>query len=78
MRKAMLAAIGTGLLAIHPILAQQKDPQNTAYKGGGDEGITGGVKAFFRDLDWWVYVLVVLLIILVGVFFYLRKQGEEE
>lgn len=74
MRKAMIASLLCGLWIIHPVLAQPKDTPKTVVTQKEPSVIV----EFFRSLDWYIWVLVVLLFALVGVFFWVRNRNTEE
>jgi hypothetical protein len=74
MRKAMLAAVLSALWAVHPVLAQAKDTPKTV----ATQKEPNVVFEFFRSLEWYIWVLVVLLFALIGVFFWVRNRSTEE
>jgi hypothetical protein len=75
MLKAMRTVFFTGLLMVNPVFAQPKPPVNASYKGGDEPS---AFKEFFKGLDWWIWVLLVLLFVLIGVFFWVRNRSTEE
>jgi len=70
MRKAMLAALVSSL-GTAPLHAQV--PTSVSTERG-----PGFVSTFISSLDWYIWVLLVLLFVLIGVFFYLRKQRDDD
>jgi hypothetical protein len=75
MRKAMLAALLSGLWAVQPMLAQQ--PKDTP-KTVATQKEPNVVVEFFRSLDWYIWVLLILLFALIGVFFWVRNRSTED
>lgn len=72
MRKAMLAAIVCGL-GTAPLHAQNPIPSSVK----GDSG-PGFFRTFISSLDWYIWLLLVALFVLIGVFFYLRNKREDD
>ena len=80
MLKATKWAIFTSLLAVNSILAQvpATGTAGKAAEEAAKKSERGFLSEFFGGLEWWVWVLVVLLIALIGVFLYVRNKGEDD
>jgi hypothetical protein len=79
MRKAMLATILGGMCALTPMFAQEASTEkikNTVF--AKDSGGGNVVTAFFGSLEWYIWLLLIVLVVLIGVFFYVRNRQVEE
>ena len=79
MRKAMPAMILSAMCAVCPLFAQEADTskiKNTVFVK--DDGGPNRVTVFFGSLEWYIWVLLIVLVVLIGVFFYVRNRSTED
>lgn len=75
MAKMMQWAVFVTLLNVNQLLAQDSGrPKATYPENKGDGFIVG----FFKSLDWWIWGLLILLVVLIVVFLKVRKSQEDD